>query len=480
MLEGSQIDQFISTTALVWASSIVLIMIGLVYFTKIKEKHDSFSKSHFLYVYILTLVLNIFEYVIYIIINENGFTKISEAPAYVSPVFRLYIFFGFLWNIAVIIYVLNYVKIKSRFSKYIYIFLILASALCCIFLGIDTSNEWSNNVLSLAGALNTVYNIFAVVSNFVLLCIIYKYRKKMPKSFFELCLLIFFLYVAIYIFVRLTHFTVKESVFIYSLLVLVLFNTTSNQDKETVNKLNINKDLLTTINNRRSNLINVVSSDLKNSLNEIVLYNDELYLSNNLNKELIQNDSKIMFDKTNYLINYFANVKDAFMLEFNDLPLNSKYQINMLTNDIKYRMTNLVNYKKTNFNIIINDKTFLNYIGDLYKIEKVIVNVLTKIINNSNVGENVSLSVSSKQIDSKNAEIIFVIQNTNQNVENINDNTSNNVKNIFDYSDLNMIISDRILEILNSKVDIKNENNNYIYTFSVLQELVNNELYKTN
>ena len=54
MLSGSQINSFLSATSLVWSSSIVLLMVGLVYFLKYKERHGSNKNSHFLVLYIFT------------------------------------------------------------------------------------------------------------------------------------------------------------------------------------------------------------------------------------------------------------------------------------------------------------------------------------------------------------------------------------------------------------------------------------------
>ena len=41
MLSGSQINSFLSATSLLWASSFVLIMVGLVFYIKYQERHDS-------------------------------------------------------------------------------------------------------------------------------------------------------------------------------------------------------------------------------------------------------------------------------------------------------------------------------------------------------------------------------------------------------------------------------------------------------
>ena len=73
-----------------------------------------------------------------------------------------------------------------------------------------------------------------------------------------------------------TGYVTKESVFVYSIIVLIIFNTTSNQDKEIVHKLTEEKDRLANINVKRNKLINKITSQIDEPINDLVLYNDEL------------------------------------------------------------------------------------------------------------------------------------------------------------------------------------------------------------
>ena len=59
---------------------------------------------------------------------------------------------------------------------------------------------------------------------------------------------------------------------------------------------------------------------------------------------------------------------------------------------------------------------------------------------------------------------------------NVNDSVENNTK--YDKYTLGMIVSNRILEILNTKMDLKVDDNSTIYSFSVIQGFKDREFYK--
>ncbi len=480
MLSGSQIDSFLSATSLVWSSSIVLIMIGIVYFIKYRERHDSLKNSNFFLIYVLTVILNVFEYILNIVMQSN--------PSYELVIYKIYIAFGFFWNIAIVFYVINYVKTKKNsgftISRIVNLALIIIAIILCIVLDIDVTLETNGKFYVLTGTLNDVYNISALVSNLILLIITFIFKKKMPKGFFALCILIFVIYISIFAFEYFTGYTMKESVFVYSLLLLVLFNTTSNQDKEIVNKLNMTKDALANINDKRSKLIGKISHELRQSVNDMVLYNYEIYLSKDKDRVLISNNSKEIESTTNDLVGYYDNVKDIFLIEADSkVPINGEYKLNILTNNIYNRILPLALSKKVNFNISVDEKTFLNYIGDANKIEKVVTNILYNAVNNTIEGGNVSLIISSSQNDFKSVILNITIAN-NGSLNNIdlasstlNDFIESNNK--YDQYSLRMVVSNRLLEILNSKINISTNSNNTTYSFSVMQGFRNNELYNS-
>ena len=463
MLSGSQINSFLSATSLVWSSSIVLLMVGLVYFLKYKERHSSNKNSHFLVLYIFTLILNIMEYVLTIVMQNN--------PSYEMIIYKSYILLGFFWNIAVIFYVINYINQNNQskvISRIFYIALIVIATVVCVLLDIEPTLEINGKFYVLTGTLYNVYTISAIIANLIFLIIVLIYRKRMPKGFSLLCFITFLLYLAIIIFRLLTEYQVKEPVFIYSLIVLIIFNTTSNQDKEAVSKLNMEKEVLVKTNNERSLFINKISSRLGSSLNDLILYTDDLNLTKDKTKETIQSGSLEIKNATNDFIEYVVNAKDLFVIESNKSKYDVQYQLNTLINDVYSRVYPLMINKKVKVNMFVGDNSYLNYIGDIYKLEKIIINVLNDAINNSKEGDSVYITFTGKQYDFKTIELVINIKNS-----------SNKEIDLNNLDNLKLITSNKLLELFNSKIDITKEENSTVYSFAVLQGLVNNELYNS-
>lgn len=477
MLSGSQISSFLSATSLMWASAIVLVMVGLVYFIKFKERHDSISKSQFFSLYVLIVVLNILEFFMNIIMQTN--------PPYEMVVYRIYIFIKFSWNISIALYVLSYITANKnkKVLRLLKGILMVFAAVCCLLFNVEATLENSGKFYILVGTLNDVYTSCAILTNTALLFVVLLNRNKMPKGFWILCLLVFSLYAAIFAFRSATGYNVKESVFIYSLIVLIIFNTTSNQDKEFVNELHTVRDNLAGINNRRSKLVDAISYHLGQSLNDLVLYNDDLHLMNEHSRELIQSDSQEINVVANKLVDYLDDINDIFVIESNSAPVNCQYQLNSLINDINNRILPLANAKKIRFNISVVDNSFLNYIGDVNKVEKIIINILCNAVSNTSEGQDVSLIIGSKQRDSESAELNITVKNngTISNLELAKLNIDEFVKydekiNLYD---LKMIVSNELLGVLNSKIDIKVDESDTTYSFAIIQGLKDNVLYNS-
>ena len=139
--------------------------------------------------------------------------------------------------------------------------------------------------------------------------------------------------------------------------------------------------------------------------------------------------------------------------------------------------------KKIRFNISVVDNSFLNYIGDVNKVEKIIINILCNAVSNTSEGQDVSLIIGSKQRDSESAELNITVKNngTISNLELAKLNIDEFVKydekiNLYD---LKMIVSNELLGILNSKIDIKVDESDTTYSFAIIQGLKDNVLYNS-
>ena len=158
------------------------------------------------------------------------------------------------------------------------------------------------------------------------------------------------------------------------------------------------------------------------------------------------------------------------MIESNNIIVNVHYKLDILINNIYYRILPYAAAKKVNFKIYVEDKTFLNYVGDFNRIDKSLTNIIYNAIDNTIEGRNVYLTIGNKPYDLRNIELSFSIVNDG-NVINLDytkltiDDFVNSSQ-LLDKNALKMIISNNLLGMMNSKIDIKtNEKNTTYYNF---------------
>lgn len=475
MLSGSQIDSFLSATSLVWVSSIVLIMVGLIYFIKYKESNESIKNSPFFSLYFLTILLNVLEYLLNIVMHNN--------PPYETVVYKVYILLKFFWNILMMFYVINYIyvndKEKIKFFGIIKILLMVIVTIISLTLNVNIALENNGKFYILVGALNNIYRAYAIASNSILLLIILIFRKKMPKGFCFLSIVTYLIYIGILAFKHFTGYMVNESVFIYSLLVLIIFNTTSNQDKELVNVLNMKIDNLASVNKRRNMLISNINNYFGESTNDIVLFNNDLYLNNDYNKELIEKESKDIENTINEITDYLDDIKYTYMMEYSK-SINNDYQLSTLIKSINDKLLPLVNNKNINFKVSVGQNSFLKYIGDIKKVEIIVCNIMYYVINNCDNGEDINLNITSKLNSLNDIELSFTIKSNGKPIIDLTKFSVNdyleNSKNYNKY-DLRLLIAIDLLNQLNSNLNIKTDDNKTIYYFTVIEGFKDSELF---
>lgn len=478
MLDGAQNSSFLSATSFMWASTITLVIVGIVFLIKFRERHDYIKKTRFIIPYTLILVLNILEFFM-IPIMENE-------PFYALYIYKLYIFLKFFCNLSIIAYVFDYLNFNNNIKKtieIIEIILIIAALICCIFLDIRVQLEVRGKFEVLVGPLNNIYNIYAISANAILLIFIVVFRKRLPKAFVPLSIVTFLIYVLLFMFKNLTGYSVKESVFIYSLLVLIIFNTTSNQDKVFVSKLADRKNALMNINNRRKKIIDIVNGNIRQTLNNIILYNDELYLTKEHNRKQLQKDSKEVNKNAYMLKEYLTDVNDIFLIESNNMPINNQYKLDTLIKNVYSKILPIIKNKKIKFNVVIDKNSYLNYIGDNNKIEKIIINIIENAIENIGNDKTITLYIRSKQSSHKNIALDVAIKSSGvlSNIEmaKLDINEFIDSPNSSSMSNLKMVISNELLGLLNSKINIKVNKNSTIYSFMIIQTYKDNVLYSS-
>lgn len=474
MFSGGSVDSFISATALVWAALIILIMVGIVYFSKEKERKNTISENAFVALYFTTLLLNILEFSLYFIMRMNdGFVKTLTS--------KVYVFVGFVWCIIVIFYIASYVaeahkrKVNNRWL-YLALTLVILSLICCIIFPITVELEPYGKYYTLSGTLNTIYNRFGIISNFVLLIFTIRSYKTLSKTFTALALFIFAAYLTNFALEAILHYAIKESIFTYSLLVLSLFNTTANQDKQLLTDLNEAKITSEKLNRERDLTIYKFSNEIRSLLNSVIASSDDLILSNTVNsKELSENSYTIQINGIE-LSNYIDNILNLSKIQGNNTSLEvTDFELNTLINEINDVILPLTTSRRIEFKCMYENNLPTIYSGDYEKTKKLILNLIFNAVNNTTSGE-VNVFFRGKRLDTSNVELYIIV---NGGVNNRDDILTLELSDLVEKEEsinnsmLSMIVAKKYSELLNGELSISlDDENKTNYIFKINQKYI--------
>lgn len=407
MLSGGSVSSFISATALIWAALIILIMIGIVYFLKEKKGNKDLDEKLFIALYFDTLFLNIFEFILYFVMQlDDSFFK--------TLCFKIYIFLGFLWSILILYYIISYLReINTKKAKYLYfgsfLILIFISIILCLVFPVEATLEIYGKFYTLTGTLNTIYNRFGIISNFILLVVVISNSKKISKSFVFLSIFIFAMYITNFALESIFGYNIKESIFIYSLLVLSLFNTIANQDEYILNDLNNVKNSLEKLNKVRDTIIYKLSYEMRNTLNNIVLNSDCLVLGNSINELELKDSCNEISNVGTSLYNYIDNIQAFSKMQNNDIVLDEcDFELKTLIDDISNYVLPVLNAHNIKLNCYYDQNLPIKYNGDYKKIEKMLINLILNSVNDNNSGV-INLNINGIRLDNKNIELSILL-----------------------------------------------------------------------
>lgn len=474
-------EKFLSATALVWCGFFSLIMIGVIYLLKKgkdKEKSNQLGKT-FILLYIITLTSLLLELVL-----QHAFPQQFTHPLYPFIVSKIYIFLGMIWNAVVIIYyVLLYRQNKgieesfefSRKLNTIFFGIVMVTMTLVLTLPVqyiyDETGFWI-----LGGTLNTVYNRMAIIADAILLIFILIKRKYLPKQLVFYSIVIFVLYITNFVLEGVLDYSIKDSQFIYALFVSALYYTTENQDRKMLEEYNKAKNLSVEVDKQKTKFLLNMSHEIRTPLNTILGYSDYLLLDEHFTKEQIENEGENVYQASETLLSLINNILDISRIESGKETLvEADYKLEDLIFELESKISPKAALRNSvKFNIEVDENLPANYYGDLAKIQRILISILTNAVDCTTLGE-VRLKISGvKNGDTVN--LTFHIKNSGHAMKeekfnvNFNDITSLDTADNIDNNILGIIISKRLISLLGGKITFKNEINHGTQYFITLTQ----------
>ena len=458
---------FLSATGLVWCGFFSLIMIGAVYiFKNEKQVESEHLKSIFLILYFVTVVSVITEFAL-----QYALSVSDTMPLYTSFVSRLYIFLGMLWNTLVIIYyMLLYRKCKNKefdapFTRKINTILFACAAVIttlCVTLPVGAKYNAAGFYV-LDGFLDTVYNRVVIICDGILALFIIIKSRDLPKQLVWFSILVFIIYLVNFALEGIFGYFIKDSQFLYSLFVSILFFTTESQDKYALERYEELKNASVVIDNQKTKFLLNMSHEIRTPLNTILGYSDYLLLDEHFDKEKVEAEGENIYQASETLLSLINNILDISRIESGKEKLV----------EIDYKLESLITsvYEKTlpkaamrnnvKFNIEVDENLPADYTGDISKIERILIAILNNAVEHTTIGE-VRLKISGERKDDD-VNFTFHIKNAGHEMPadkfklSFDEITSLETTENIDSNILGIIISKRLLNILNGDVEFINE-----------------------
>ena len=165
------------------------------------------------------------------------------------------------------------------------------------------------------------------------------------------------------------------------------------------------------------------------------------------------------------LLDLVNSILDISKLESNKEVLNNQdYNLDTIIYDLSSNINSKIDKENLMFSINANENCPNNLNGDDYKISKILNIFLSNAVKYTNYGE-VSLNISSKQVDTENHEFTFHIKNTGHAMKTENFERSfedliklnSTANNDIDADTLKIIVAKGLLNIIGGSVEFINE-----------------------
>ena len=467
-------------------AAVFLLIIVIMYISK--KKFNTMSNNIFLFLLVQNIIIlvNEFLYIIAMYAELDGhFAFLPTRPLCYSYIFLSILFFTMLIMYIWIIWKNN--KKETPTKKEIWLMTILMFVIDIIMVSIslilkvDYPITKSNLYIFGGPAASTIY----VIGIFVLLIVILgliKAGKTIPshqKNPIYLALLLLIIVVAIQIIFDYDYNTLS---FLYTLIIVTLYFTFESQDYKLIDDLEKKKVEAEIADKAQRDFLANMSHAIRTPLNTILGFSNSLLSEKVLTKEMVDNDVSMIHDASTSLLELINNILDISRIESGKEKVEEKeYKIDNLVFEIDSAMQARIDKDTVNFKINVNNTIPTSYFGDYIKIYKVLMCILNNALKYSSYGQ-ILLDINGNKIDNDTFEFNFVIANEGHEMTDENFNRDFNEfvefregsKNVVDSTGLGLILSKKLIEMLEGKIEFANKKGEGTkYFVNIKQQITN-------
>lgn len=277
---------------------------------------------------------------------------------------------------------------------------------------------------------------------------------------------------------------VNDLTFVFAFTVIAMYFTVESQDGKILNELEKSKEKAEETDYAKTEFLSNMSHEIRTPLNTILGFSTSLLREKNLTEDMVKRDVKNIHAASISLLDLINNILDISKIESNKEEIIQKeYDLANLVFEVSSIISPKINKDILNFDISVDENMPSKYYGDNVKIVKILTGILTNAIKYTSYGS-VSLKINGKPKENDIYELSFLIKNTGHAMKDIdfkkefNDfiKLGDGNQNSIDSATLGLIISKRLVAMLDGEIAFKNEEGNGTrYFVSISQKTIGNE-----
>ena len=450
-------------------SLIILIVVLISYLIKSKNKKMYLSNKYFILASISLFIASILE-IIYV--EKMGINLNSSKSILFARLFLLFITitigFCYLYMLALrtkeISDVSKSKKIRSILSIIVFILIIVCSIL--VFNFSITMNE-TTDLYFIDGTVINFVHVFFLISMLLIIIALFIENQNIDNSnkiplISSFSVILFLILLQAILDFHLNIETIELAIFL-----LAIYFTTENQDAELLRESLIKKNEMEIANKNQTDFISNIFYGIRMPMNVIMGLSDYLLSENEYSVESLKKDASSINKSSRMLSSLINNIIDYSKIESNEQTINDNdYYFSDLLYDINSYLSSVAN--KNSYVMKYDNKIPSIFYGDYDKVYRVIINLLNSLLECPDYIQ-IELDIKGQIIENNMFNLVFEMTTLG---DIIDINGINNKEKKYDNTTFNMIISKKMIELLNGNVEtVKVNNGKSKYIVNIKQKI---------
>ena len=263
--------------------------------------------------------------------------------------------------------------------------------------------------------------------------------------------------------------------FQYAIILMALFFTLENQDNRLLIDREKSKEEAEKVNAAQTQFLTSMSHEIRTPMSTIMGFSEALLMDKEVTEEEVKKDTKYIHAAAITLLDLINNILDLSRIDSEkEQVVEQEYSLKESLLEISEAMNAKTENKNVNFEMKINEELPQKYVGDAPKINKIILNLLSYLLNKGEI-RNITLNVDQYKTEGDEFTFYYSIliaanllvdefKILTDEYENIQDNKVNN-------DTLGLLVAKRYINMLNGNSSISSTEDYIKYDIYIQQQV---------